>query len=108
MTNPMAPHIPLAMAVVVALAAAALRAADRRPGPPGVPGTEPAPVPVKADQSQPRPAVTTGTHDRAAHQMARPPRPPGRPARAVEQAQHIFHELHADGRNALCVVCGNQ
>ena len=32
----------------------------------------------------------------------------GRPARGVEQAQHIFHELHADGRNALCVVCDSQ
>ena len=32
----------------------------------------------------------------------------GRPARADEQAQHIFHELHAAGRNALCVVCDSQ
>jgi hypothetical protein len=32
----------------------------------------------------------------------------GRPARAAEQAQDIFHELHADGRNALCVVCDSQ
>jgi hypothetical protein len=71
-------------------------------------GTEPAPVPVTADQGQPRPAVTTGAHDGAVHQMAMPLHPPGRPARAVEQAQHIFHELHADGRNALCVVCDNQ
>ena len=108
MTSPMAPDIPLAIAVIVALAAAALRAAARRPGPQGAPGTEPAPVPVTADQGQPRPAVTTGAHDGAVHQMAMPLHPPGRPARAVEQAQHIFHELHADGRNALCVVCDNQ
>ena len=33
---------------------------------------------------------------------------PGRSARAAEQAQDIFHELHADGRNALCVVCDSQ
>jgi len=33
---------------------------------------------------------------------------PGRTARVVEQAQHIFHELHADGRNALCGVCASQ
>jgi hypothetical protein len=33
---------------------------------------------------------------------------PGRSARSVEQAQHVFHELHADGRNALCVVCDSQ
>ena len=107
-THPMAPGIPLAIAVVAALAATALRAAARRPRPPGVPGTGPAPVPVTAGQGQPRPAVTTGTPDRAARQLARPPRPPGRPARAVEQAQHIFHELHADGRNALCAVCDSQ
>jgi hypothetical protein len=108
MTNAMAPGIPLAIAVFVALAAAALRAAARRPGPQGVPGTELAPVPTTADQSQPRPTVTTGTHDRAVRQMAVPLRPPRRPARAVEQAQHIFHELHADGRNVLCVVCDDQ
>jgi len=28
-----------------------------------------------------------------------------RPARADEQAHHVFHELHAAGRNALCAVC---
>ena len=33
---------------------------------------------------------------------------PGRPARAAEQAQNIFHELHADGRHALCVVCDSE
>jgi hypothetical protein len=27
---------------------------------------------------------------------------------AAEQMQHIFHELHADGRNALCAVCDGQ
>ena len=105
MTNPMAPGIPLAIAVVAALVLAALRAAARRTGSPGVPGTRPAPVTVTADQSRPRPAVTTGAHDRAVRQRSRPPRPAGRSPRAVEQAQHIFHELHADGRNALCVVC---
>jgi hypothetical protein len=33
---------------------------------------------------------------------------PGRPANAVEQMQDIFHELHADGRNAACTVCDSQ
>ena len=108
MTNPMAPGIPLAIAVVAALVVAALRAAARRPGSPGVPRPEPAPVLVTAEQSRLRPAVTTGTHDRAVRQRARPSRPPGRSPRAAEQAQHIFHELHADGRNALCVVCDSQ
>lgn len=26
-------------------------------------------------------------------------------AGAVEQMQHVFHELHADGHNPLCAVC---
>ena len=108
MTNPMAPGIPLAIAVVAALAAAALRAAARRSGRARVPGTEPAPAGVTADQGRPWPAVTTGTHDRAVRQTARPPRPPGRPARAVEQAQLVFHELHADGRHTLCAVCDSR
>ena len=109
MTNSMAPAIPLAIGVIAALAAAALRAAANRHGPQGMPGTGPAPVPVMAaDRGQPRPAMTTGTHDRAVRQMVRPPRPRGQPARAVVQAQHIFHELHADGRTALCAVCDSQ
>jgi hypothetical protein len=32
-------------------------------------------------------------------------RPASAPAGTVEQMQHVFHELHADGRNALCSVC---
>jgi hypothetical protein len=104
----MAPDFPLVIAVVAVLAVAMLRAAARRPESQGVPGTEPAPVTVTADQGQPRAAVTTGTHDCAVRQTARRPRPPARPARAGEQAQQIFHELHAAGRNALCVVCDSQ
>jgi hypothetical protein len=34
--------------------------------------------------------------------------PPGRPAGVAEQTQQVFHELHADGRNALCAVCDRQ
>jgi hypothetical protein len=108
MTNPMTPAIPLAIGVLAALAAAALRAAANRRGPHPVPGIGPAPVPVTADQSQPRPAGATGTHDRAVRLMVRPLCPRGQPARAVMEAQHIFHELHADGRNALCAVCDGQ
>jgi len=26
----------------------------------------------------------------------------------VEQMQYVFHELHPDGRNALCAVCDGQ
>ena len=92
---------------LAALAAAALRAVAHMHGPREVPGTGPAPVPVTANQSRPRLAGTTGMHGRAVRHMARP-RPPGQSAGAVVQAQHIFHELHADGRNALCAVCDSQ
>ena len=103
----MAPKVPLAL-VLLAVAAVALRAAAKRPGPPGAPGTGPAPVPVTAGQSQPRPAGITGRHDGTGGEMARPPAHPGRPANAVDQAQRIFHELHADGRHTFCAVCDRQ
>jgi hypothetical protein len=75
----------LAIVLFAAMAAVALRAAARRPQPRRVPGTEPEPV--------------TGTADQG---------PPGQPTSAVEQMQRVFHELHADGRNALCTVCDDQ
>ena len=31
-----------------------------------------------------------------------------RSSSSVEQMQSVFHELHADGRNALCAVCDRQ
>jgi hypothetical protein len=56
---------------------------------PGIPltialsaGTEPERVTVTAKESRPQPAVTAGSH--------------------------VFHELHPDGRNALCAVCDGQ
>lgn len=70
MKNLMTPDITLAIVLLAAIAAVALRAAARRPGP--TPGS------------------------------------PGRAASAVEQMQDIFHELHADGRNAACTVCDSQ
>jgi hypothetical protein len=105
----MAPNVPLAL-VLLAVAAVALRAAAKRPGPPEAPGTEPAPVTVTAGQSQSRlrPAAITGRHDGTGGELARPPVPPGRAASAVDQARHIFHELHADGRHTLCTVCDSQ
>jgi hypothetical protein len=75
----MAPGVSLAIVLFAAVATVALRAAARRPEPRWMPGTEPAPVTVT-----------------------------DRPASAVEQMQHVFHELHADGRNALCTVCESQ
>jgi len=104
MKNLLAPKVPLAL-VLLAVAAVALRAAARRPE---APGTGLAPVTVTGSQSQPRPAVITGKHDGTGRAMARAPAPPGRPANGVDQARHIFHELHADGRHTLCTVCDSQ
>jgi len=108
MKNPMAPNIALAIVLSAAVAAVALRAVSRRAGPPQAPGTGPAPVKVMTGQRQPQLAAATGTHDGAAREMARPPAPPGRPVSAVDQAQHILHELHPYGRNTFCTVCDSQ
>jgi hypothetical protein len=107
MKNLMAPNIPLALVLLAAVAAVALRAVTRRPE---APSTAPAPVTVIAGQrpSQPQLAVTTGSHDGTGGEMVRPPAHPGRPANAVDQAQHIFHELHANGRHTSCAVCDSQ
>jgi hypothetical protein len=107
MKNLMAPNIPLAL-VLLAMAAVALRAAARRPGPPEAPGTRSAPVTVVAGHRRPQPTVSTGKHDGAWGEVARLPAAPGRPASGADQVQHIFHELHADGRHALCGVCDSQ
>jgi Ni,Fe-hydrogenase III small subunit len=84
MKSLMTPNITLAIVLLAAMAAAALRAAARRPEPRWAPGAESVPIAVRT------------------------PGPPGRPASAVEQMQDIFHELHADGRNAVCTVCASQ
>lgn len=105
MKSQMAPDILLAIVLVAAVGAVALR---RRSEPQAVPGTRPVPATVRADRNQPRPAVTIGTPDGTGHEMVRPPSPRGRPAITVEQTQHIFHELHAAGRNTLCAVCDSQ
>jgi hypothetical protein len=108
MKNQMAMSFSLAAVLSAAVATVALQAAARRQQARSMPGTEPAPVTVTVGGSRPRSAVTTGTQDGAGHEMARPPSPQGRPASVVEQMQHVFHELHADGRNALCAVCDSQ
>lgn len=84
MKNLMTPNITLPHALLAAMAAVALRAAARRPEPRWASGARSAPITVRT------------------------PGPPGRPASAVEQVQDIFHELHADGRNAACTVCDGQ
>ena len=105
MKNTMAPGIPLAIVLFAAVATVALRTAARRQELRWLAGTEPEPVTVMAGESRPRPAVTTGTQDGAGHETRRQPGSPGQPPSAVEQMQYVFHELHPDGRNALCAVC---
>jgi hypothetical protein len=90
----MAPSISLAIVLFAALATAALRALARRP--------------ATTDENQPRTAVTSGSQNGAGHKMARRPGPPAPAAGVVEQMQHVFHELHAEGRHALCAVCDGQ
>jgi hypothetical protein len=84
MKNVMTPNITLVIVLLAAMAAVALRAAARRSEPRWASGAGCAPITVRT------------------------PGPPGRPASAVEQMQDIFHELHADGRNAACTVCDSQ
>ena len=84
MKNLMTPNMTLAIVLMAAMAAVALRAAARRLEPRWAPGAESAPI-----------SVTISA-------------PPGQAANAVERMQDIFHELHADGRNAACTVCDSQ
>jgi hypothetical protein len=108
MKNQMAPNILLAIVLLAAAGAVARRAAARRPEPQRVHVARPASITVTAGATQSRPAASICTHDRTGHEMAKPPAPRGRPAISVEQAQHIFHDLHAEGRNTLCTVCDSQ
>jgi hypothetical protein len=84
MKNSMTPAITLAVVLLAAIAGVALRAAARRPELRWATSAESAPVAVRTPGSQ------------------------GARACAAEQMQDIFHELHADGRNAACTVCDSQ
>jgi hypothetical protein len=108
MKTRMAPDILLAVVISAAVTAVALRAAASRRGPRWILGTEPAPLTAMADHSRPQPAATSGMHDIARPAAAKPPGAPGSTDGALEQVESIFHELHADGRNALCGVCDSQ
>src|SRR5271155_5044485 len=99
MKNLITPNIALALVLVAAMTAVALRAAARRPEPRRGARAGAPPVPGGG----PRPPGPAGP--RSAPFAGRAPGPPGRPASAVEQMQDVFHELHADGRNAACTVC---
>jgi hypothetical protein len=108
MKNQMAPNILLVIVFLAAVGAVARRAAARRPEPQGVHGARPAPITLTAGEIQSRPAAAIGTHNGTGHEMAKPPVSRGRPAITLEQAQYIFHDLHAEGRNTLCAVCDSQ
>jgi hypothetical protein len=108
MRNALPANIPLVTVIVVAGAAVALRAATRRPEPCGVLGTGPAPVTATAGDSLPQPAVIADEHHTAGQEMAKPPGTRGRSDGPAEQMQRVFHELHPEGRHALCEVCASQ
>ena len=108
MRNALPANVPQIIVMFAAGAAVALWAAARRPGPCVVLGTEPAPVTATAEDSLPRPAVMAGVHHTAGREMAEPRGSLGRPDGSAEQMQHVFHELHAEGRHALCEVCASR
>ena len=72
-------NIPLALVVFAAVVAAAFRMAVWRP------------------------KLRAGSVE-----VAEPLGPPRRPVSAVELGQDVFHELHAEGRNAACTVCDSR
>jgi hypothetical protein len=53
-------------------------------------------------------AVTAAVRDTAGQEGAMLPGTLGRPDASVDQMQDVFHELHAEGRHALCEVCTDQ
>jgi len=77
-------NIPLALIIVAAVTAVALRAEGQAT------------------------AMTANMPDIARHKMSKPPTISNKPDRSVEQMQDVFHELHPDGRHALCAVCDGQ
>lgn len=79
MWNRLPANVPLTIVIFAAVAAVGLRAAVRRAEVRPTPGAESAPVTAMAEDS--------------------------RPDGSGEQMRYVFHELHADGRHALCEVC---
>lgn len=79
MWNRLPVNVPLTIVIFAAMAVVALRAAVRRAEVQVTPGAESARVTAMAEDS--------------------------RPGGSGKQMQYVFHELHADGRHALCEVC---
>lgn len=105
MKNRLPPSVPVAIAFFAAVAAVALWAAARQPGPRDMPPTETALVAATAEDNQLQPIVTVGTDRPAGQEMAKPPGTTDPPDGSVEQIQYVFHELHTEGCHALCGVC---
>ena len=106
MKNPIALASSLAIVLAAAVATVALRAAARRPQPRPVPVAAPGPAAVTAGEANRRslrsPVRSTASDTKSpGRQILRT----GRSASLAEQMQLVFHELHADERNALCAVC---
>ena len=86
-------------------------ASARRPPPRLVLAGETAPGTVTLDDREPHPvaAATTSVDNTAGDEKGdQQPGARTRPGPAAEQLQYVFHELHADGRNAFCAVCNGQ
>jgi hypothetical protein len=94
--------------IFAAGAVVVLRAAARRPQPRGILGTQPAPASATAEDGPAHPAVIAVVHHTGGQKGTKPAGTLGRPDGSAEQMQHVFHELHAEGRHALCEVCANQ
>ena len=66
---------------------------------------------VTPDDREPHPAAaaTTAVHSTAGYETGDEQLgATTRPGTAAEQMQYVLHELHADGRNAICAVCNSQ
>jgi hypothetical protein len=108
MRNWLPASVPLVIITFAAVAAAALRAGARRSESQQVLGTESPPVTTKAEGSLPQPAVTAAGQCTAGQEGVEPPGTLGQPDASADQRQGVFHELHAEGRHALCQVCADQ
>ena len=78
-----------------------------------VAGISDAPPPGSAPPAEPAKVLPSDGHRQPAlsiaHGMVTSPDTPGNgPGSSVEQMRDVFHELHADGRHALCAVCDSQ
>lgn len=107
MRNRMLVSVPLVIVMFAVVVAAALRAGARRSQSREVLSTEPQPATATAEDSLPQPAVTAPVYGTAGQERVKPPGALGRPDASVDQMRYVFHELHAEGRHALCEVCAN-